>query len=216
LPIEREIIYLFGFEMSGFDENMVREYFELHGFMIRQQRQFVAQSRKKLASETVDFEVFNKAYQGAERNPNFLICASELPYIEKAIIGIRGWHNTQRFNPKMVKNSAEILKFLDKNLQKSKEPIFSEPVTKLAQEENWLKILVLPSLPTSDPHRTECVELLKSHGVEGIISFRTMLLDVVQKIEVNKHYEKSEFMEILRLLKNYDLVKEPQLGLFGD
>ena len=78
------------------------------------------------------------------------------------------------------------------------------------------RILVLPGLPTSEPYRSESIQLLREKGVDGIISFRAMLLDIIQKVEVNRSYQKSEFLQILRVLKNYDLVKESQMGLFKD
>ena len=43
-----------------------------------------------------------------------------------------------------------------------------------------------------------------------------MLLDIIEKIEVNRSYQKSEFLQIMRVLKNYDLLKNSQMGLFKD
>ena len=45
--------------MAGFDENIVREYFELNGFFVRQLRKYAVQSRKKRADEEIDLIVFN-------------------------------------------------------------------------------------------------------------------------------------------------------------
>ena len=44
--------------MSGFDENIVREYFELHGFLVRQVRKYQVQSRRKVAEEEIDLIVY--------------------------------------------------------------------------------------------------------------------------------------------------------------
>ena len=78
-----------------------------------------------------------------------------------------------------------------------------------------LKVLVLPGLPTADPHRAESIRLLREKGVDAIISFRSMLQDIIAKVETNLNYQKSDVLQVLRILKNYDLVKDPQLELFS-
>jgi hypothetical protein len=41
-----------------------------------------------------------------------------------------------------------------------------------------------------------------------------MLADLVAKIEVNRNYQKSDLLQVIRILKIYDFCKEPQLELF--
>ena len=60
------------------------------------------------------------------------------------------------------------------------------------------------------------VDLLKERGVDAIISFRAMLLDLLDKIEVNQNYSKSDTLQVMRILKNYDLLKDTQLDLLPD
>ena len=79
-----------------------------------------------------------------------------------------------------------------------------------------MKILVLPSLPTAEPFRTQSVELLKERGVDAIISFRAMLLDLLEKVEVNQKYTNNDTLQVMRILKNYDLLKDTQLDLLPD
>jgi hypothetical protein len=74
---------------------------------------------------------------------------------------------------------------------------------------------VLPGLPTAEPFRSQSVQLLKERGVDAIISFRMMLLDIIDKIEVNRNYRKSDTLQLLRILKTYDFLKEPQLDLLS-
>jgi len=57
------------------------------------------------------------------------------------------------------------------------------------------------------------VQVLKERGVDAIISFRSMLLDLIDKIEINRNYRKSDTLQVMRILKNYDLLKEAQLDL---
>ncbi len=200
--------------MAGFDENIVREYFELHGFLVRQLRKYQVQSRKKLAEEEIDLLVYNPAFVKGERSPDFLLFSSELPYIHRAVVVVKGWHSTLRFNPSTLKSSSEIFRFLERTVLKQAEKLFQVNPEELENVAEMLKILVLPGLPTAEPHRSESIRLLKEHGVDGIISFRSMLQDILKKVETNLNYSKSDTLQILRILKNYDLVKDPQLELF--
>jgi hypothetical protein len=43
-----------------------------------------------------------------------------------------------------------------------------------------------------------------------------MLLDLLDKIEINQNYSKSDTLQVMRLLKNYDLLKDSQLDLIPD
>jgi hypothetical protein len=129
---------------------------------------------------------------------------------------VKAWHTIQKFTPNLLKSSSEILKFLEKNVSKAIEGSFTETDDTFGPAKDLKRILVLPGLPTSEPYRSESIQLLREQGVDGIISFRSMLLDIIEKIEVNRSYQKSEFLQIMRVLKNYDLLKDSQMGLFRD
>ena len=49
--------------------------------------------------------------------------------------------------------------------------------------------------------------------MDAIISFRAMLTDLIDKIESNQNYSKSDTLQVMRILKNYDLIKDTQLEL---
>src|SRR5262249_45807480 len=75
-------------------------------------------------------------------------------------------------------------------------------------------ILVLPALPQEAQARDESIAILRSKGLDAAISFRTMLIDLVTHVEPNRNYQKSDLLQLIRILKNYDFIKEPQLDLF--
>jgi len=77
-----------------------------------------------------------------------------------------------------------------------------------------LKILIIPALPQAAAGRLESLALLRSKGIDAVIPFHTMLADLVKETEVNRNYQKSDLLQIIRILKNYDFFKEPQLELF--
>lgn len=200
--------------MSAIDEGIVREYFEQNGFLVRQARKYQVQSRRKAAEEEIDLIVLNPSWQRGARKPDFFLFSSELPYVHKAIVAVKGWH-TGVFTPSMLKSSPEIFSFLQQNVLKEAARFFP-PTPDDDATDPPTKILVLPSLPTAEPFRSQSVELLKQHGVDAIISFRAMLLDLLDKIEINQNYSKSDTMQVMRILKNYDLLKDTQLDLLPD
>jgi hypothetical protein len=200
--------------MSAIDEGIVREYFEQNGFLVRQARKYQVQSRRKVAEEEIDLIVYNPAWQRDARKPDFFLFSNELPFVHKAIVAVKGWH-TGVFTPNMLKSSPEIFSFLQQSVLKEAARLFPSDAPD-AEDGGLTKILVLPSLPTAEPFRSQSVELLKQHGVDAILSFRAMLLDLLDKIEINQNYSKSDTLQVMRLLKNYDLLKDSQLDLPAD
>src|SRR6185369_16448365 len=77
-----------------------------------------------------------------------------------------------------------------------------------------LKILVVPTLPADQQLREQTIATLRTKGIDAVIPFRTMLAELIKQTEVNRNYQKSDLLQIIRILKNYDLFKEPQLELF--
>ena len=200
--------------MSAIDEGIVREYFEQNGFLVRQARKYQVQARRKTGEEEIDLMVLNPAWQRGARKPDFFLFSNELAFVHKAVVAVKGWH-TGVFTPTMLKSSPEIFSFLEQNVLKEAARLF--PAESPDETSGALtKILVLPSLPTAEPFRSQSVELLKARGVDAIISFRAMLLDILDKIETNQNYTKSDTLQVMRILKNYDLLKDTQLDLLSE
>ena len=200
--------------MSAIDEGIVREYFEQNGFLVRQARKYQVSARRKTGDEEIDLVVYNPAWRRGSRRPDFFLFSSELEFVQRAIVAVKGWH-TGVFTPATLKNSPEIFRFLEEKVLKEATNFFPPDPADDAGG-TLTKILVLPSLPTAEPFRSQSVELLKAHGVDAIISFRAMLLDLLEKIEINRSYGKSDTLQVMRILKNYDLLKDAQLDMFPD
>lgn len=201
--------------MSAIDEGIVREFFEQNGFFVRQVRKYQVQSRKKTGDEEIDLLVYNPSWEAGTRKPDFFLFASELKFIHRAIVAVKPWH-TEVFTPGILKGSPEIFSFLEKNVGRNVSRLF--PSVQSAEgedsaDEEVSKILVLPALPTAEPYRSQSVELLKEKGVDGILSFRSMLLDLIDSVETNRSYGKSDTLQVIRVLKNYELLRDPQLDL---
>ena len=201
--------------MSAIDEGIVREYFEQNGFLVRQVRKYQVQARRKTGDEEVDLVVYNPAYKRNSRRPEFFLFASELAFVHRAIVVVKGWH-TGKFTPNMLKSSPEIFRFLEENVLEEVTRFFPVDAEEPGNAPDVTKILVLPSLPTAEPFRSQSVAMLKEHGIDGIISFRSMLLDIIYRVEINKSYGKSDTLQVIRILKNYDLLKDAQLDLLAE
>lgn len=201
--------------MAAIDEGIVREYFEQNGFLVRQVRKYQVQARRKTGDEEVDLIVYNPAYARNSRRPDFFLFANELAYVHRAIVVVKGWH-TGIFTPTMLKSSPEIFRFLEEKVTKEVKRFFPVDAGEPGNAPDVTKILVLPSLPTAEPFRSQSVAMLKEHGVDGIISFRSMLLDIIERVEINKSYGKSDTLQVIRILKNYDLLKDAQLDLMTE
>lgn len=199
--------------MSAIDEGIVREYFEQNGFFVRQARKYQVQARRKTGDEEVDLLVHNPGWRKGSRKPDFFLFPSELPFVHQAVVAVKPWH-TEVFTPAMLKGSPEIFGFLEQNVVKQAARLFPPDAAELGSD--VAKILVLPALPTAEPFRSQSVELLKEKGVDGIISFRSMMLDLIDKIEANRNYGKSDTLQVIRILKIYDLLRDAQLDLLSD
>jgi hypothetical protein len=199
--------------MAAIDEDIVREYFEQNGFFVRQVRKYQVQSRKKTDDEQIDFLVFNPAWRKNLGKPDFFLFGTELPKVHHAVVAVKPWH-TDRFTPTMLKSNPDIFRFVQEDVIKDVERYFPVDPGEPGAGKDLLKILVLPGLPTADPFKTESVRLLQEKGIDAILSFRSILIDLIEKVEINKSYRKSDTLQVLRILKNYDLFKDTQLDLF--
>ena len=199
--------------MAGVDESIVREYFEMHGFLVRQLRKYQIQARAKRDDEQIDLIVYNPTFIPSDRKPSLMLFATDLPLIQRAIVVVKGWHS-QRFSAATLRSSSEIFKFLEKDVLKQAEGLFDLKDKRVEGMGAFSKILVIPGLPTHEPHKSQSIAILEDAGIDAILSFRSMLQEIVSHVEVNHNYQKSDMLQILRLLKNYDMIKSPQLELF--
>lgn len=203
--------------MAGFDDNLVRDYFELNGFFVRQARKYAIQSRRKRADEASDLLVINPAPRPGTP-PGFQLFTSDLPSIARAVVAIKGWHSTKAVTPAMIRK-GDLIEFVKKEAVEAARNAFADLAFSEIEgspEIPLSKILVLPGLPTAEPQRGESIALLREHGVDHVLTFRTLLDSMVQRVESNQSYAKSETLQLLRLLRVYDMVKSSQLELFPD
>src|ERR1700761_3725152 len=111
--------------MSAIDEGLVREYFEQNGFFVRQVRKYQVQARKKTSNEEIDLLVYNPAWQKNRRPPDFFLFATELPYIQRALVAVKPWH-TDVFTPAVLRSAPEkLFGFLEEKVLKQVTRLFA-------------------------------------------------------------------------------------------
>jgi hypothetical protein len=192
--------------MSAVSERIVREYFEILGFLVREPCKYQVAARRKRAEEEVDLLVFNPNASEHKLPSTLTWSARQLKHIQRAVVSIRGWH-TDRFSPAVLGSSPEIFRFVeDEVMVKASDMLGEGPVA---------KILCIPDMPSSKELTRQSLDLLQEKGVDGVLLFRNMLLELTARLETKNSYEQSDVLQLLRILKNYDLLKDAQLELFG-
>ena len=193
--------------MSSVNEWVVREYLEALGFLVRQPRKYQVVARSKGLHEEVDLLAVNPALPPGQPLPKAKLWgATELAQVSCAIIAVRGWHS-EKFTAAMLASSPEIYRFAEPESVRAAEAELGAA--------NPAKILCMADLPLDPDQRAEALGFLKSRGIDGVILFRPMLLELVERVDVKRTYEKSDLLQILRILKNYDLLKSGQMDLFA-
>lgn len=192
--------------MSSINELVVREYFETLGFAVRQLRKHQVPARAKLpAREEADFLIVNPRVTDAKVPKAMLWGRKELGQVRKAVVGVRGWH-TERFSPAVLRKSPEVFRFASKEA--------ASGLRREAGSGGVAKILCLSNLPASKSLQDETLELCGQMGVNGVVIYPAMLMELIRHVDVNRNYEKSDLLQLLRILKTYDLLKDTQMELF--
>ena len=190
--------------MSSVSETIVREYFELQAFLVRPPRKYIAQTKRE--DDDIDFFILNPHPQKRQAEMPFVLASPDLPFVERAIVVVKGWH-TETFSSAVLTHAPEIFRFVEAK-------VFQQALRAFGRDGAPTKILVVPALPHLEQAREQSIALLRSKGVDAVIPFRTMLADLVGHTQVNRNYQKSDLLQMIRILKNYDFFKEPQLELF--
>ena len=191
--------------MSAVSETIVREYFELHEFLVRQHRKYVGQTRRD-EDDDIDFFVLNPHPQPPPSALPFVLGSAELPFIDRAVVVVKGWH-TETFTTARLESSPAIFRFVEPK-------VFQQAARAFGKDGTPLKVLVVPSLPQAAAARDESIALLRAKGIDAVMPFRTMLAELVRSTTVNRNYQKSDLLQIIRILKKYEFFREPQMELF--
>lgn len=191
--------------MSAVNEWIAREYFEALGYLVSQPCKYTP-ARHKKAEEELDLLIVHPQVRDHRVPDRIVWTSADLQTVSRAVVGVRGWH-TDRFYAATFEQTPEILRFAERAARRAAaERLGAEPVA---------AILCLPELPASGELKEKTLSALKARGIDGVLSFRTMLQELVAQVDINRNYDKSDLLQVLRILKTYGLMRDPQLELFG-
>lgn len=192
--------------MAAVTEVVVREYFEALGFLVLQPCKSHMAWRGR-ALDAVDLMAVNPTVGEVVMPEHFVWNGEDLKGIRAAVVGILGWH-TDRMYASKFDQSPEIMRFV--------EPAVLKAATRaMGVSDGIARILCIPDLPASGAAREQSIEALRQKGIDGVLSFHTVLADLVSRVDKKANYEKSDVLQVIRLLKNYGLLQEGQLDLFA-
>jgi hypothetical protein len=170
---------------------------------VRQQRKYIAPARHE--DDEIDFLVMHPRHVATADRP-FVLRSEDLSGIATAVVVVKGWHS-ETFSSGLLANAPEIFRFLE-------PAVFQSALKSFGTDASPTKVLVVPALPSGASAREQSIAFLRGKGVDAVLPFRTMLADLISHIEVNRNYQKSDLLQVIRILKNYELFGEAQLDLF--
>lgn len=196
------------------ERELVETYFESNGFLVRQTGNMeVASGRKK--HENLDtLAIFNPAVS-QNASMSFRLYTSDLSKIRSGLVTLLGWGNSDFANG-MLNNDSSLVKFFKKEVKESRLNAGFNSSPELAQSGmgSLKRLLIVPALPRNETKAGDVFSMLKEIGVDGVLTLRSLLENLLKQTEPGKLYHGKPIFQILKLLKVYELAKEPQLEMF--
>jgi hypothetical protein len=192
--------------MSAVSEWIAREYFEALGYLVSQPCKHTVPGRHKRAEEELDLLVVHPLLAEQRIPDTVLWNTADLRTVARAVIGVRGWY-TGRFSLGKFAQTPEVLRFAERAARHA-------AAARLGTE-GFATILCVPQLPASGELKEKTLRALKERGVDGVLSFRVMLLELLARVDVHRNYEKSDLLQILRILRSCGIARDSQMELFG-
>lgn len=191
--------------MQRINEEIIRAYFEMNNFLVKINRDWPASEEEAQDKEELGFIVVNLNPTFSSPPRKFVLRTENLLGVTRALVEVKAWHS-KRFFPSILSSSLPPLRFLYPQALKQAKAIFKTG--------DFKKILIIPQLPEIKPTQDKSIDILKRKGVDHVIEFRTILEFLIDNVKSTKDYPDSDSLQLIRLLKNYGLLRESQLGLF--
>ena len=197
------------------EHDLMEAYFESNGFLVRQAGKPDAISVKKNQQVLMTLAIFNPSIPSNLPTAGFRFYTSDLVKIRAGLVSLIGWGNSD-FTNGMLNNDSSLLKFFKKEAKGNRLEASFNPGPELAESGmgSFLRLLVVPALPRNEAKIGEVFGILKEAGVDGILTLRAMLENLLRQSEPTKIYTRKPFFQVLKLMKAYELAKEPQLEMF--
>lgn len=188
--------------MSDINLQLVKEFFELNGFMILTNRKH---QLRKIGADweySIELLVGNLNFVEPATEPGFVLEPRNLKAIPRAIVDVKGWH-TEVFYPSTIEQGRTLFAFVS--------PESLQYASRVFKEEPFSKVIVLSELPSNKEILDRSIDVLRKNGIDHVIEFATILKDLISRVQVNYNYTESDTLQLVRLMKRYGLVKDLQM-----
>jgi len=190
--------------MADTNTRIVREFLEAQEFSVLTNRKFHLQKAEPPGRFSIDIVAANLRYVEPQNPLPMKLNAEHVRHLRNLIVDVKGWHG-QRFSPSVVSATPELFHFVN--------PIVLEYAAGVFGNAQFKSLLVISEASAVEPLWTKTEQMLREKGIDHVIEFPTILSFLISYVEVNVNYVESETLQLLRLLKRYDLVKGLQLEL---
>ncbi|MCX7818832.1 MAG: hypothetical protein N2652_06465 [Kiritimatiellae bacterium] len=190
--------------MPSLSETVVRDWLEHLGFLVCQPRKYQVVARAKRPEEEPDLLGWNPAAAGPPPEPG-VWTGSTLRRVKAVAVGVKGWF-TERFGPSAFQDSAELLRLGAPDVRRA--------AARRLGADDVVAVLCLPALPASAELRRRTLEILTGHGIAGVVLFRTVLVELAAVAGRRLDYDRSDVLQLLRMVRASGLLRDPQPELF--
>ena len=197
------------------EHDLVEAYFESNGFLVRQAGKPAQVSARKNSEPLLTLAIFNPAILQNQSDLGFRLYTSDLKKIRSGLVSLLGWGNSG-FTNGMLNNDSMLIKYFKKELKDNRLGLNFSPGPELAESGMgpFMRLLIVPALPRNEAKITEVFSILQKNSVDGVLTIRSMLENLLRQSDPGKFSPGKPFLQVLKLLKAYELAKEPQLEMF--
>jgi len=188
--------------VSDVSLQLVQEYLELHNFMVLTRRKHRLTKRDASGEENIVLLAANLSPIEPETPLPVTLGPDDLRAVRRAVLDIKGWH-TDVFYSGLFEIRGNIFGFVGPAATAYAEDVF--------ESSDFSRILVVSELPTASEARVKAETVVRSHGVDHVLEFPTILRGILARIQTNYNYTESDVLQLLRIVKRYGLVKDTQL-----
>ena len=201
--------------MISAEQEIVEAYFESNGFLIRKVGMPDESDSKKKKYPFPTIAVLNPVIRKNSRSLGFRVFTGDLNKFRAALVSRLGWENTA-FTHSMLDSDARLNRFYKQEAYKERVSIGYNPAPDLAEGRmgSYLRLLVIPAVPRSEIKMEELFHHFREIGVDGILTLSSMLENLLRQSLKTQNYAGNGIFQLLRLLKVYQLAREPQLDFF--
>tara|TARA_X000000950_G_scaffold91446_2_gene115106 strand:+ start:1145 stop:1756 length:612 start_codon:yes stop_codon:yes gene_type:complete len=203
--------------MVDIEQEILEAYFESNGFLVRQAGKPNDSESKKKSLPLPTIAVLNPAVQSSDPNLSFRLFTGDLKGVRSALVSRLGWENSS-FSNSILNSDAKLMKFFKQEVTQERISLGYNPGPELPESwmGSYLCLLVVPALPRNEVKLKDLFVLFREMGVGGVLCLSSMLENLLRQSMPTLKYSNNGVFQMLKLLKVYQLAREPQLDMFSN